>query len=303
MSEEYKGNIWAHKMKLRIEKKKSSFMKIAEEFQLVQNNEILFNMIENFILIYFNNANDGRIFAIINDILMNINTCTIDNVKNNLNNMKNMIIHSAENSLSSLFHMNMTDPFLPPIDNKYAYTLVLDLDETLIHSLDQQDSNPLIRPGALKFLEELSPYYEIVIFTAAVQDYADEIIQMLDKENKHVKHRLYRQHTTVFKKSYLKDMSKLGRDLSKLIIIDNARDNFQLQNENGIFITTWIDDENDTELIDLIPVLKEIAIKKVNDVRKALRKIRDTMIRFYVKGDTAPYNTIMAILENQTTAS
>lgn len=303
MSKDYTGNIWANKMQSLINRKKSVLMTIKEEFQLQQNNDILNNMIENFSMIYFNNAIDGRIFAIINEILININNCSIESVKNNVNNLKNMIIHCAENNQNNLFHMNLPGPFLPPIDKKYTYTLVLDLDETLIHSLEQHDSYPLIRPGALTFLEELSPYYEIVIFTAALQDYADSIIQLLDKDKHYIQHRLYRQHTTVLKKSYLKDIAKLGRDLSKVIIIDNARDNFQLQNDNGIFITTWIDDEKDRELLDLIPILKEIPIKKVSDVRKALRYIRDTMIRFYVKGDNAPYNTIKSIIKHQTVSS
>jgi CTD small phosphatase-like protein 2 len=132
-----------------------------------------------------------------------------------------------------------------------------------------------------------------------MQDYADYIIDnYLDKEKKYITHRLYRQHTTVLKRSYLKDISKLGRDLSKTIIVDNASDNFQLQIDNGIFINTWIDDESDTALNNLIPILKEIAIKNVIDVRKALRKVRDTMIRFYVKGDSNPYNTVISYINN-----
>ena len=55
--------------------------------------------------------------------------------------------------------------------------LVLDLDETLIHfEIDEdvpEDEEPgyyLIRPGAIKFLQELSKYYEVVVFTAAMPD-------------------------------------------------------------------------------------------------------------------------------------
>ena len=102
----------------------------------------------------------------------------------------------------------------------------------------------------------------------------------------------------MLKRSYLKDISKLGRDLSKTIIVDNASDNFQLQIDNGIFINTWIDDENDTALNDLAPILREIAVKNVADVRKALRKVRDTMIRFYVRGDSNPYNTVLSYINN-----
>lgn len=54
----------------------------------------------------------------------------------------------------------------------------MDLDETLIHFEVDEDVNPeeeepgyyLIRPGAVRFLNELSEYYEIVVFTAAMPD-------------------------------------------------------------------------------------------------------------------------------------
>ncbi len=97
----------------------------------------------------------------------------------------------------------------------------------------------------------------------------------------------------------MKDISKLGRDLSKTIIIDNVWENFQLQQENGIFIKTWLEDKNDTSLIDLMPLLKEFVIKKVPDVRKTLKKFRDTMIRLYVKGDMNPYETLRKNLSSE----
>ena len=55
--------------------------------------------------------------------------------------------------------------------NPRSYTLVLDLDETLVHFVEENDSAYIqIRPGAEHFLEEMSKYYEIVVFTAAMQD-------------------------------------------------------------------------------------------------------------------------------------
>jgi CTD small phosphatase-like protein 2 len=73
----------------------------------------------------------------------------------------------------------------------------------------------------------------------------------------------------------VKDLSLLGRDIRKTIIIDNISDNFILQPENGIFISTWYDDMNDRFLDEITPLLKEIAEKKVVDVRVALRRYRD----------------------------
>jgi CTD small phosphatase-like protein 2 len=75
----------------------------------------------------------------------------------------------------------------------------------------------------------------------------------------HIKYRLYRQHTSPFGNLIVKDLSKIGRNLSKTIIVDNVADNFALQRENGIFIKTWYDDMSDTSLYDLIPLLLGIA--------------------------------------------
>lgn len=58
-------------------------------------------------------------------------------------------------------------PFLPEIPSHLKYTLVLDLDETLIHFNEDQDFFA-IRPGCQDFLRTLSMHFEIVIFTASV---------------------------------------------------------------------------------------------------------------------------------------
>ena len=73
----------------------------------------------------------------------------------------------------------------------------------------------------------------------------------------------------------LKDLSKIGRPLEKTIIVDNIADNFLLQKDNGIFIKSWYDDPYDTELRDLIPLLKQIVILEVHDVRTCLKDYRD----------------------------
>ena len=73
----------------------------------------------------------------------------------------------------------------------------------------------------------------------------------------------------------VKDLSLLGRDINKTIIIDNISDNFIIQPDNGIFISTWYDDMTDRFLDEITPLLIEIVDKKCPDVRKALRQYRD----------------------------
>ena len=149
-----------------------------------------------------------------------------------------------------------TIPYLQPKDAVHGkeYTLVLDLDETLVHSIKNNDGhNPkaLVRKGTELFIEKLSEYCEIVIFTAGKQDYADSIIDNLDCVDK-VSYRLYREHTYIHNESIIKDISRLGRDLAKVVIVDDIEDNYQLQKENGLHISEYIGDDNDTELLYLM---------------------------------------------------
>jgi len=173
---------------------------------------------------------------------------------------------------------SIKEPFLPPKSKGFKYTLVLDLDETLVHYVeDEESAYILIRPGAENFLEEMSKYYELVIFTAATQDYADFVLNELDK-NRRISYRLYRQHTWQNEYSNnIKDLSKIGRDLSKVLIIDNVKDNFQLQKDNGLHIKDFYDDVNDTELEYIQEELTNVAMKNSEDIRELVCSLREKM--------------------------
>ena len=178
-------------------------------------------------------------------------------------------------------------PFLPSIYNK-QYTLVMDLDETLVHYIENEEKGQyLSRPYAENFLKEMSKYYEIVIFTAAIQDYADWILDDFDNE-KLISYRLYRQHSIPAGNYFLKDLSCIGRDLSKIIIVDNVAENFQLQPDNGILIKSWYDDAEDIALKELMLLLVEIATNQVDDVRVALNIYRQQMLEQLSQGIENP---------------
>ncbi len=137
---------------------------------------------------------------------------------------------------------------LPSKIASMTYTLVLDLDETLIH-YDHVLNQFKIRPFCRPFLLKMSSIFELVIFTAAQKDYADFIIDQLDPLKEMIQFRLYRQHCE-FKKdgNCVKDLAKLGRSLQKTIIVDNLKENFERQPRNGIWISTWESDPFDTDL-------------------------------------------------------
>ena len=147
-------------------------------------------------------------------------------------------------------------PYLPPVSETEApYTLVLDLDETLVHYQEiENDGRILVRPGAEEFLEEMAQFYEVIVFTAALQDYADWVLDQLDSK-KNIQYRLYRQHASPCGTNYIKDLSRVGRPLNRVIIVDNLAENFQLQPENGIMIKSWTGEPQDSALAELAPIL------------------------------------------------
>ena len=87
-----------------------------------------------------------------------------------------------------------------------------------------------------------------MIFTASIKEYADEVIDNIDPDS-FIRHRLYRKHTTFREGVYLKDLHQLNRDLKKIVILDNSIDNFALQPLNGIYIKSWVGDQEDRVLL------------------------------------------------------
>lgn len=126
-----------------------------------------------------------------------------------------------------------------------------------------------------EFLNEMKKYCELILFTAATKEYADIILDSLEINQKYFDYRLYRQHTSFHGITLVKDLSWLGRDLNKILIIDNISENFKLQNENGLHIKTWTGDINDEELKYLLIILSKLFKSKVNDIFTYLKKIKE----------------------------
>jgi len=155
-------------------------------------------------------------------------------------------------------------------ENHRFYTLVLDLDETLVH-FDQRKRSYRARPYAANFIKEMSKHFELVIFTAGLKEYADWILDDFDKY-RYISHRLYRNSCRFRKGVYVKDLSRIGRDLSRTIIVDNIAENYELQADNGINIASWFNSYQDIELQKLEPILRMMVETKVTDVRDTLKQ-------------------------------
>ncbi|KAF9273911.1 hypothetical protein BGZ68_001097 [Mortierella alpina] len=175
-----------------------------------------------------------------------------------------------------LFTMPERTSTTPPI------TLVLDIDETLVHCATRPLDSPdivfpveynqetwevygRIRPGMLEFLEKMSTKFEVITFTASQECYAEALLKIIDPEKKFIKHRYYRDSCVPVFGNYVKDLRILNRDLSKVVIIDNSPQAFGYQISNGIPIESWYDDKSDRELSKVMSFLE--TLEGVDDVR------------------------------------
>uniref|UniRef100_A0A251T325 Putative FCP1-like domain, HAD-like domain protein n=1 Tax=Helianthus annuus TaxID=4232 RepID=A0A251T325_HELAN len=166
-------------------------------------------------------------------------------------------------------------------------TLVLDLDETLVHStlepcedadftftvnfnLEDHKVYVRCRPYLKEFMERVAGLFEIIIFTASQSIYAEQLLNVLDPKRKVFRHRVFRESCVFLEGNYLKDLSILGRDLARVVMIDNSPQAFGFQVDNGIPIESWYDDRTDQELLTLMPFLESLV--GVDDVRPLIAK-------------------------------
>lgn len=169
-------------------------------------------------------------------------------------------------------------------------TLVLDLDETLIHrqvpgvtcetvlTVEAPQGSYLIglslRPYLSQVLTELEKTWELVVFTAAQKSYADAIIDYLDPGKRLISHRLYREHCLYVNSKPIKDLSILThRNLANTVIVDNSIHSYAYHLSNGVPIPSWRGSLKDRELLKLNRYLKKLVA--CEDVREENRKMFD----------------------------
>ena len=216
------------------------------------------------------------------------------NIENNNSkniNQNNCIINNSFNQfyprplkVNQNKYLLQNKGFLPPLLNTFTYTLVLDLDETLIHyktdfshNFGGSEKNMLIlRPDLILFLKEMKKIYELVLFSYATFEYIEKILQIIESKEKFFDYILDRRHITYEKGSYIKNLSLIGRNLKNIIIIDDKPQAFKMHKENGIFIKPFYGDcyNNKNILKNLINILKEVRkdVEITGDIRKSLQK-------------------------------
>ena len=238
------------------------------------------------------------LYGVISKTLKNLENSTLSQVRNNIIKASEEIERFKQYAnLPPLYGVGGTaiggyeplptpdPPYLPEQEGGSGYCLVLDLDETLVHSSFKPVPNadyviPVeIDPGTLTdvyvlkrpyvdyFMEEMGKHYEIVVFTASLAKYADPLLDLLDVNNV-IRWRLFRESCYPFQGNYVKDLTSLGRPLERTIILDNSPHSYAFQPQNALPISSFIDDPTDCDLLDAVPVLVELA--KAADVAATL---------------------------------
>lgn len=127
-----------------------------------------------------------------------------------------------------------------------------------------------IRPHAVDILKNLAKNFEVIVFTASHSCYANVVLNHLDPENKYIAHRLFREHCYPTSEGvYVKDLRVINRDLSQMILVDNAAYSYAFQVDNGIPIIPYYEGKIDFELKALQGYIESMMFSK--DVREVNR--------------------------------
>ena len=215
----------------------------------------------------------------ISDDLRDINALVENDIKlfskqKNKEQEKNIILDYEKNRASAPFLKNK---------NQKKYTLVLDLEETLVHI--KQSGECILRPGLYQFLKDIKPYYELVSFSNESKYSSEPIIDIIEEKKKFFDYNLYREHLTFIGKEFIKDLSKLGRDIKKVIIVDNISNNFKLSLENGIQILPFFGENNNDNILEELKKILILFYKdKLDDLRVGIRRYKKDIINKITNG-------------------
>ena len=165
-------------------------------------------------------------------------------------------------------------PFIK-LKNKKKYTLILDLEDTLINVKIDNEGKIFCRPrpGLISFLNGIKPFYEIISFTKLSKEYSDIIIKEIEGNKKLFDYNMCRDHCSLVGRKFIKDISRIGRDLKKIIMVDDLEDNLRLYVNNGILICPFNgkNDGDDKVLFELKKLLILFFRLGYEDIRSAIK--------------------------------
>jgi Dullard-like phosphatase family protein len=288
ISPENKDNVWVLKLQELVNNLKISQVKELNNnyslspIQKINNNiNILIPKIKDILLNY-----KTEYSGLLKDYLPSIESKTYEEI-NDFFRLNILRVDNFEGSIVASSYLKEKKDFesvpAPYIKepSKKKYTLVLDLDETLVNFKIKSNKEGILRarPFLFGFLEEMGVYYELIVWTSATEAYANTLLDAIECEKTYFDYVFYREHAIIVGDDFVKDLNRIGRPLDRVIIVDDMPQNFRLQRQNGITIKPFLGDDNsDMALYYLLPILKNIA-EEGNDVRVELAKYRDEIVK------------------------
>jgi len=178
-------------------------------------------------------------------------------------------------------------------------TLVLDLDETMVHCnmsplpvsyATETDINDLVfrvshegttsklvaklRPGLVPFLKQMAQHYRVVVFTASIQLYADPLLDKLNElSGNAISHRLYRDSCVFIEGKFVKDLRILNQNIDQIMVVENSIEAIAFQVDNVIPISSWFNDMQDNQLELISTFLSQPVIFNCRSVPETFRQI------------------------------
>ena len=200
--------------------------------------------------------NPKQILTLVNKSILFCHNCKYYIEENKDNNTENIETNSSIElgNVPDESNNDIKDKIEPPfIKKKFnkKFCLVFDLNETLIHNMNLPFGDYFfVRPGFFELMKKVHKIYEIIIFTEEKKNYVEDIKNKIDYKN-YVDYILYKKHLIYEEGKPIKKLELIGRDLNKIIFVDNSEISAKYNKKNLYKISSWYNNIFDNELIKL----------------------------------------------------
>ena len=212
-----------------------------------------------------------------------IDSC--NNIYNN-NNINHSLIQKEKEEdeifMDNIIFSYRLNKAIPPFLNnscKKKFTIVLDLEDTLLNIRYLSNGKLLLslRPGLISFLSGIKQYYEIISFSKFSRNYSSTIINYIEGNRKLFDYNFYREHCSLIGRKFYKDISRIGRDMKRIIMVDDLPENLEKHLDNAILIKPYDGEEqnNDRVLYELRKMLILFYRLGYDDIRTAIKKFKN----------------------------
>ena len=258
---------------------KDHSIKFPNSVKNIDKENNVLNKIKNVKASFFNESYKKTQYFTFAELKIFFYSFLSNRIKNKNTPLSQRNLKSKETKLNKNIEKNILinkEYLLSPITNNYKYTLILNLNETLLHF--KNENTFTLRPNIFEFFHEMKLIYELIILSDNPNDYTEPIIDIIQQKEKYFSYILDNKNLiTNNKGDKIKDLNLLGREMKNLVIIDINNKYYKLNKENLICIKSFNGDVNkDKDTLKLLGnFLKELQYdsEKTGDIRMSLNKL------------------------------